>query len=262
MQYENISQFQKKYFGFLLLILGVVAIGLGSVVLVNQIKAGKYIGQEVNDNHQITVSGVAKKYVKPDLALVNFAVKTEGKTVAEAMEENTDKMNEVISVLKGLNIAAKDIQTTNFDLSPRYEWNRENEIFPSGKRYLVGYEVRQSLQVKVRNLNRLGEVIDKASEAGANQIGSFQLTFDRPEVLEKQVRLQAIQEAQAEARSLARQLGVRLGKVINISFGTTSPQPLFRTLGANSVEEDKASPQIEIGQNLIQVTAHITYQIN
>lgn len=261
MDYKNISQFQKVSFGFLLIILILAVTALTGVVLSNQIKAGRYIGQEAANSHQITVSGIGKKYVKPDLALINFSVVTDKATVSEAMEENTQKMNEVIKSLENLKVTSKDIQTTNFDLHPRYEWRDKDKIFPSGRRVLVGYEVNQTLQVKVRDLSKVGAVIDQASQAGANQIGSFQLTFDHPEELEAQVRLQAIRRARQNAQSLANQLGVHLGKVINVSFGGTIPQPL-RMSGVLYKAEAGESPQIQTGQNLIQVTAHITYQID
>ena len=123
---------------FLIVLIISTAVGIQ-----NQIKEGRYIGQEIEAKNTITVSDTGEIYAKPDLALISFSVKTEAKTVSEAMSENTKKMNAVIEFIKGEGVEEKDLKTTSFNIYPRYEW-REVGIPPypsTGKRVLVGYEV-------------------------------------------------------------------------------------------------------------------------
>jgi len=260
MKIHNIIAFEKKVLGFSLITLVMVIAGLGTVVFIKQIKN---IDHHRGDNNQITVSGVGQMYVKPDLALENFSVKTEGKTVKEVMQENSQDMNEVMKAITDLGVLQKDIQTTNFNLYPRYEWTGETKIFPSGHRVLVGYEMTQTLKVKIKDLETIGKIIDAATQAGANQVGDLVFTIENPEVVKGQARLQAIEEAQKEAKSLAKQLGVRLGKIMSVDFGTAMPQPIrmmaTKEIGVGS---GASAPQIATGQNLIEVTANLTYRID
>ncbi len=262
MSFPNLSRSRKGLFSFLLSLLILAVIGLVGVVISNQVKTGQYISEG-----RITVTGLGEKYVRPDLALVSFSVKTEKETVREAIEENTQAMNEVIQRITDLGIASKDLQSIGFNLNPRYEWQDEKgtAIYPpSGKRVLVGYEVDQTLQVKIRDLVQIGEVIDGATKAGANEVSSLELTVEHPEEIEKEVRLQAVEQAKEEAQALANQLGCRLGELVEVQFNLATPPSAFsKTLSLESSAAGGGSaPQIEAGENLIQVTAYLTYQID
>jgi len=261
MKIHNIISLEKKILGLSLIILVIVVAGLGTIIFIKQVKNIDY---HSGDNNQITVSGIGQEYVKPDLALTNFSVKTEGATVKGVIQENSQNMNDVIQAVMNLGIAQKDIQTTNFNLYPRYEWTDEDKIFPSGHRVLVGYEMTQTLKVKIKDLETIGGIIEAATQAGANQVGDLVFTIENSEAVKRQARLQAISQAQEEAESLAKQLGVRLGKVMSVNFGTEMPQPIrMMAAGLGKGAESAVSvPQIETGENLIKVTANLTYRIN
>lgn len=262
MKNHNILVLEKQILGFFLIILVVVIAGVGSIIFVKQVND---IGYHSGDNNQITVSGVGQMYVTPDLALENFSVKTEGITVKEVMQENSQNMNEVIKAVTNSGVLEKDIKTTNFNLYPRYEWTNEGEMIPSpsGQRVLVGYDMTQTLQVKIRDLEIIGEIIDAATQAGANQVGDLVFTIENPEIVKGQARLQAIDQAQEEAESLAKQLGVRLGRLMSVDFGTTTPQPIrVMTEKAMAGGSLISAPQIEAGESLVKVTANLTYRIN
>ena len=128
------------------------------VFILNKIEYGKYIGQEFEARNTITVSGQGKVFAKPDLAVVNFSVISEAKTVNKAMQENTEKMNRIISFMKENEIEDRDLKTIAFRINPRYEW-RDNEIYRrrADRRVLVGYEVRQSLEVRIRDMEKNGK---------------------------------------------------------------------------------------------------------
>ncbi|MDO8424887.1 MAG: SIMPL domain-containing protein [bacterium] len=242
------------------LALGAVWIG---VDVSNKIKEGRYIGFGIQGN-SVTVSGVGEVFVKPDLAQTFFSVVTEAKTVGQALSGNTEKMNAVISFIKGQGVEAKDLKTTAFNIYPRYEYQRvETDIYPypPGKRVLVGYEVSQSLQVKVRDLTKVGTIIEGAAQAGANQIGDLQFTVDKEDEFKKQAREQAITQAKDKAKELASQLGIKLVRVINFSEGVSSPI-FFGKEMAMSPSGGGSVPQVETGENKIQVQISITYEIN
>jgi len=213
----------------------------------------------------ITVSDTGEIYAKPDLALTTFSVITEEKTVAEAMSENTKKMNAIISSVKGQGVEEKDLKTTTFNIYPRYEWQREKtEIppYPQGERVLVGYEVRQSLQVKIRDMEKVGKIIEGATAAGANQVGDLQFTIDKEDELKAQARKEAIEKAKTKAKELASQLGVNLVRISNFSESGVVPRYYDLKEEVPMGIGGGETPQIEVGENKITVTVTITYEIN
>jgi len=149
----------------------------------------------------------------------------------------------------------KDLKTVNFNIAPRYEWQDKGS-----KRILVGYEVQQSLQIKMRDMAKIGAIIEKAVASGANQAGDLQFTIDKEDELKNQARKQAIDQAKAKAEELTSQLGVKLGKIINFSEGGGFPI----VFGLTKIAPEAAGggvPQIETGENKIEVTVSITYEI-
>jgi len=228
------------------------------VMIVNEMKRGKYIGQDVQNT--ISFSATGKVFAKPDLVLTTFSVITEEKTVAQALTENSESMNNVIEFMKSQGIEDKDLKTTVFSIYPRYEWHKsELSYYPQGERVLVGYEVRQSLEVKIRDMEKIGILIEGATNAGANEVGSLQFTFDNEDELKAQAREQAIDKAKQKAEELATQLGVRLGRITD--FQENLILPIFYEMKAVSEMGGGAAPQIETGQNLISSSVIITYEI-
>ncbi|MFH1181154.1 MAG: SIMPL domain-containing protein [bacterium] len=208
-----------------------------------------------SNTNTIVVSGHGEIFIKPDLAKTSFSVLTEAKTAAAALSENAQKMNAVIDFAKGQGIEAKDLKTTNFSIYPRYEWQDKGS-----KRILVGYEVNQSLQVKIRDLTKVGAIIEGATKAGANQVGDLQFTIDQEDEFKKQAREAAIKEAKDKAKELASQLGVKLARIIN--FSESGNGPIFYGLERMALPAaGGGEPQIETGENKIEVQVVITYEI-
>lgn len=248
----------------LLLVALIVYISVG---ICNQIKIGRYIGQDVVSRNTITVSGTGELYAKPDLAITSFTVKTEAKTVETALADNTKKMNAVIEAMKSAGIEEKDLKTTSFNIYPRYEYRTDYsvELWPRPEtRILVGYEVVQSLEVKMRDMAKIGEIIQAAADSGANQAGGLQFTFDDPNGLKSQAREEAIQKAKEKAELLAKQLGVRLSKITSFNEGGYYPSPMYydSAVSVKGMGEEESDPQIETGENKITINVTITYEIN
>jgi uncharacterized protein YggE len=256
-------------FKAVLILLFIALIVSISVGISNQIKTGRYIGQDVVSRNTITVTGEGEIYTKPDLAIETFTVKIEAKTVEKAVADNAEKMNAVIVAMKALGIEEKDLKTTDFNIYPRYEYRTDysiqTEIWPRPEtRVLVGYEVTQSLEVKIRDMAKVGDVIQKAVDAGANQVGGLQFTTDDPDALKSQAREEAIKQAKDKAELLAKQLGVKLTKIVNFSEGGYYPSPMYydSAVNAKGMGEAGATPDIQTGENKITVNVSITYEIN
>jgi len=170
-------------------------------------------------------------------------------------------MNSVIEAIKSQGVEEKDLKTTNFSISPRYEWYEKSEIYPARKRVLVGYEVNQTLQVKIRDLTKIGNIIQVATKAGANQVGDLQFTIDKQDELKSQARKEAIEKAKVMAKEIAGQLGVKLVKITNFSENAIAPIP-YPYFMEKAMSGGAETPQIQTGENKIEVQVSITYEID
>lgn len=234
---------------FLILFLGVLTF--------NKIKEGRYIGQEAQYKNTIFVSGQGKVLSKPDIGQVVLSVISEATSVAVAQKNNTEKMDKVTKAMKDLGIKEDDLKTASYSITPRYQYT-------SGRSNIIGYEVAQGLEVKIRELDKVGEILGQAASAGANQVGSLTFTFDDPEKLKSEARQEAIDNAKAKAKDLAKSLGVSLGKVTSYSESTSDDStsvPMYASKEGLGMGGATAAPDIQTGQNEIQIDASISYEI-
>jgi len=252
----------KTFFGLAIVFLFVLVIYVGAGAL-NKMKEWKYIGQGIEAKNTITISETGEIYAKPDLAITSFSVVTEAKTVAEALSNNTKKMNAVIAAIKEQGVEDKDLKTTSFNISPRYEYYGVSSIYPSGRRILAGYDVNQSLQVKIRDMEKIGVIIQVAADAGSNEASALQFTIDKEDEFKKQAREQAIGKAKAKAEELAKQLGVKLVRITNFSESSYLPYYYMAEKSAAPMGiGGGGEPQIETGENKITSIVSITYEID
>jgi uncharacterized protein YggE len=253
MDTEYINHFKKEKKTIFIIFISVLTIFLFTLIISTAVDIQNKLSEVRNT---LVVSGTGEIYAKPDLALMTFSVVTEAKTVDATMAENTEKMNNIISSIKSQGVEDKDLKTTSFSIYPKVE----TYLYPPGKRILVGYEVSQSLQVKIRDLGRIGDIIQGATDNGANQVGSLQFTIDNQDELKKEAREQAIKKAKAKAKELTSQLGVKLGRITNFSEGSSAPR--YYGLMAEAMGGGGEDLQIETGENKITVTVSLTYEIN
>ena len=244
----------------------IIVIIFFAVSIQNSIKNGKYIGQSVQNRDTISATGVGEVYSKPDLASMSFSVISEAKTVNEAAAGNTEKMNAVIAAVKGQGVEDKDVATVSYNVNPTYEYTdvyEDEKLYRGGKRVLSGYEVNQTLNVKIRDLAKVGTIIDAATTAGANESGDLQFTIEDKDALVAAARTQAIAKAKTKAGQLASELGVNLVKITGFSE-SNNPYPIY-SYEAKMMDSEASSgggaPSIEAGQSKIQVSVNITYEI-
>ncbi len=216
-----------------------------------------YIGKAPQFQSQIVIEGTGKITAKPDVALISIGVITDKSTVAVAQKENTDKMNAIIKSLKEkFKIAEEDLQTSQYSISPKYDWT-------NGRQRIIGYIVSQSISIKVRDFEKIGDVLAEAGGLGANSVSGPQFAIDDPEVYRAQAREKAIQQAKEKAESLAKQAGITLGPIVNFSENGNSPSADYAmSLGmGGSNEIMKVAPAIESGSQDISVVVTISYEI-
>ena len=173
------------------------------------------------------------------------------------MTENTEKMNKIINSMKDLGVDEKDLKTTDFNIHPRYD-------YPESGRVLAGYEVTQSLQVKIRDLDKVGQIIQSATNNGANQIGQLSFTIDNEDEFKNQAREEAIKKAKEKAKELANQLGVNLVRIVD--FYESGENPVYydnySAKEAYGIGGGGEIPSIETGENKVEISVTITYEIN
>jgi hypothetical protein len=207
--------------------------------------------------NQITVTGEGKVYVKPDIALVSLGVKTTGLTTADVMKKNTEKMNEVIKSIKDNGVDEKDIQTTNYSLSPLYNYTE------AAGRVFQGYTLDQNLDVKIRDFTKVGDILQWAVSSGANLTSNLQFTVENPEQYKQEARAKAIEQAKANAMDLVKVSGITLGKLVNIYENST--YPMYNSTKAigmgGGVMESAPAPVIQPGQTEIDITVNLTYRV-
>jgi uncharacterized protein YggE len=161
----------------------------------------------------ITVVGVGKASGAPDVAQVTIGVDTQAPSVQKAVDDNKTQMNALLSTLKGLGIADKDLQTNNYSV---YTEQKPAPDGASSAAQLV-YHVSNQVQVTVRDINQLGDVLDKAVAAGANNIYGVSFSVEDTARLEADARAKAVADAKSRAESMAQLNGLQLGEVVNVS---------------------------------------------
>ncbi|MDQ0314090.1 SIMPL domain-containing protein [Amorphus orientalis] len=208
-----------------------------------------------DDPARMTVTGYGEAAGKPDMATVRLGTVSEADEAADALEENSRNVQSVVDAIKQAGIEARDIQTSGFSVSPRYV-NRENE---TGAPTIDGYRVSNTITARVRDLDKLGTLLDTLVKAGANDIGGIQFEITDTSKLEDTARIAAIADARHKAEIFAEAAGVELGQVRSIDeggAGSPRPQPMMRmeAMSASSVP-------VEAGEQTISAQVRMVFEI-
>jgi uncharacterized protein YggE len=202
----------------------------------------------------LSVTGNGQAYLAPDIAYINVGVHTEKPTAAEAVAENTTQTQTVIDAIKKFGIDAKDIRTTNFSIWPTDKYDPASGA-PTGEKT---YSVDNTVYVTVRDLDKLGDLLDTVVTAGANNVNSVQFDVADKDAALKTARADAVKDGQAKAKELAEASGLSLGEIQSIGFSDSVPYPIFDGKGGGAAA-DAASVPIQPGQLTFTVTVNITY---
>lgn len=249
-----------KIIGIVFIVFILVLIGYYSAATTEKLKQADYIGR---DNNVITISKKGTVYATPNLVKISFSVITEEKKVGDALKGNSEKSNTVIEFLKEQGVSETDIKTTYFNVSPLYEWHKDSlDIYSSsGTRVLVGYEANQTIEVKIRDVEKVSSLIEGAVSAGANEVNNLSFIVENEEAFKTQARTKAIIDAKAEASQTAQTLGVKLGNIISFTESTYIPYDYSLKSSVAGMGESVASPSVALGENKIEVTVNIVFEI-
>lgn len=201
---------------------------------------------------RITVVGQGSVEAAPDMATVSMGVITEAKTGAAAMAQNSGTLAGVLKQLSDVGIEARDVQTSNLSLSPRWD----NSLFSStGQRKIAGFVASNTVTVRVRDLDNLGEVLDAVVQNGANNFNGLNFGLQEPQPAQDAARKEAVADALRKAQLYAAAAGVTLGEVLTIS---EAPQhgvsPVMMTMEADMMQ----SRAVPVSQGELSVAASIT----
>jgi hypothetical protein len=204
----------------------------------------------------VTVSAEGKVNVKPDIAIANLSVVTQGKTVKAVTQEGNTKMAAVIEAVKKLSIDSKDVTSTQYNLYPQYSYP-DNQVAQ-----LSGYSLNQDIQIKVRNLENVENVLDAGIAAGANQVGQLSFDIDDPSGVKKEARQQAFTTAKEKALEMANAAGVKLGRVVTFSEDQGYQQPVYANYSMDMMaKSESAGAAIEPGSKEMNISVSVTYEI-
>lgn len=210
----------------------------------------------------ISVSGTGTAAVAPDMAIVSFGVLREGKTAREALSANNKAMNDVLTAMRDKGIADKDLQTSNFNISPRYHYPKRNSNGEQPPPQIIGYTVSNHLDVRVRDLSQTGEILDLVVSLGVNTGGNIRFTNDDKRSVLKKARIAAVKDAVEKAETLVTAAGVELGDIMTISENFTTPRPQSIARAKFASAEAADSVPIASGENAYQVTVQITWELD
>jgi uncharacterized protein YggE len=207
----------------------------------------------------LSVSGSGEALLAPDIAYIYIGVHTENPAAAEAVAENTTRTEELMQALRDFGIDPKDLRTTNFSIYPMDRFDPSTGM-PSGEKV---YAVDNTVYVTVRDLAKLGDLLDTAVQAGANNINSVQFDVAEKDEALKQARAEAVKDAESQAQSLAQAAGLSLGEIQSISFFDAQPYPLFDGKGGGGMAADAAAASVPIqpGQLTFTVSVSVTYAL-
>lgn len=201
----------------------------------------------------ITVTGEGRADVAPDMAVVDLGVVKDGKTAREALDANNAAMAEVMKALKDAGIAERDLQTSGFVINPQYQFPQGdgNENKPP---VLVGFQVSNMLSVRIRDLAKLGTILDQTVTLGVNQSGGIRFTNDKPEAAISEARKKAVEDGIARARELTSAAGIDIGKVLEISETSYRAQPMPMMRAAMAKDFAPEAVPVAAGENSYSVT--------
>lgn len=218
--------------------------------------APQRIEQEQLAEREISVQGMGEVKATPDTAKISFGVTTGTQHTAEAsVEALTEKFTAVVAALEEMGIEEKDIETTNLSTQPVYNFRNET-------RTIDGYESTETVNVTIREIDRVGEIVARVTREGINQTGNIQFEIEDPAALEAEAKKAAIKDAKANAEELADALGVKLGRVKNFEVVSGSEPPQIFRAEMMAADSLSAGPPVPAGEEEIMATVKVTYELD
>ncbi len=209
----------------------------------------------------IAVSGEGRVDIAPDMAVLSLTVTREAQTAKAALDANSTAMKDVLSAMASKGVGNKDLQTSGFSIQPKYSYAKPNANGERRAPEIVGYTVRNSLTVRVRDINNVGSILDKSISLGVNEGGNISFTNSDPSKAISQARVLAVKDAIAKAGTLAKAAGVNAGDILKISERSGSQRPVPMARSAMMMAESSDSIPLASGENTYSVSVDVSFAI-
>lgn len=204
----------------------------------------------------ITVIGEAKASVVPDIAMIQGGVTTQGKTAKEASAANAKEMTAVVDALKAAGIAERDIQTTRLSIYPQQDPNK------AGKARIIGFQASNQVSVKLRDIDKISDALDRMITAGANEISGVSFAVSDSSKALDAARKEAVADARRKAEIYAQAADVRLGRAVLIQEGSTPVlfRPRMMAMRADAAAPAMAPP-VSPGEETLRLSVSISFEL-
>ena len=233
---------------------GAVALAMLALFLLIQsvvaLKEYRYVGSGMQAGNTISVQGEGEVFAVPDIATFSVTIQEEKDDVQAAQETATAKANDIILYLKGEGIEDRDIKTADYSVYPQYDWVQDSTregVYTPGRQVLRGYQVSQTISVKVRDTEKAGGLLSGVGSRGASNVSGLSFTIDDEDALKADARKMAIEDARAKAEELAGQLGVRLVRITGFyedSSGYPMPYAAMGGIAMDMMVRSEAANQV------------------
>jgi uncharacterized protein YggE len=262
--------------------LGVAAVAGIVLLIVSGLQFSSAYSRSIAPAANFAVSGEGRVTTVPDVAEFTFGVRTEGgKDIASLQKDNTNKANAAIDYVKSQGVDSKDIETQSYNISPRSQsfscpsiiYNQTlpmsvtNAITPKPcpPSQIVGYDINQTISVKIRDFSKIGDVLSGVTSRGADSVSDLNFTLRDPAESQNEARAKAIAQAESKAQDLAIAGHFRLGRILSIQEGY-NPQPIPYNssfgVGGSGMDMKATAPSIQAGSQEILSQVTITYEID
>ena len=231
-----------------------LSLALGATTMTAHAQTLASVGA-LSDGTLLNVSAQAEARRVPDVATISAGVVTQAADGNTAMRQNAEQMAKVMAAIKAAGIAEKDIQTSGISLNPLYRYV-ENEA-PS----ITGYQATNTVSLKVRDITKLGKVLDSLAAQGANQINGPSFQIDQPEPVYDEARLAALKKAKDRAETYAKALDLKVRRIISISEGGGGgfrPVPMMAMSARGKAEMDTA---VSPGETEVSVSLDVVFEL-
>lgn len=218
------------------------------------------VQQEDIGGNRITVSGIEEVKAVPDMAQIQYSIYTQAATAKECQQENAKNVNRTLETLKGLGVEEKSIQTSDYGMSPIYDWN-------SGQRKVTGYQMNTSITVSDILVENVGKIITDSVASGVNELDSVQYLCSNYDEKYQEALKKAVEMAQSKADAMAEAAGMTVVKAVNIEENGYYPQTRYNTAGASAKQmmaatEDAAEDMgVMPGEISIEAQVSVTFEM-
>lgn len=212
----------------------------------------------------IVITGEGEVQAAPDMAILDLNVLREAKTAREALSDNNKAMTKVLSAMKEAGIEDRDLQTSGVNIQPTYTYPNDKNGLKAPK--IIGYNVTNGLTVRVRDLDKVGDLLDKSIDLGVNQSGGLRFVNDDPSKVLMDARKKAMENAMEKAKVLTETAGAKLGPVLEITEYSNNPRPMPMPMGRTKMialapEAASDSVPLSAGENSYNVNVTVKFEI-